>query len=604
MSIVVPREFPSPLRQAFEGSDKYQFSYSQAWQDIFVLVVLNGLIGGKYLEIGAGDARNINNTYLLERYFAWTGLSLDIDPRAVRSYKLHRRNRCELADACEADICNLLAAMDFGNHVDYLQVDIEPSTTSLVALKRVMQSGLRPRVVTFETDFYNPHVNSEISKQVRQESRDFMRRYGYELVAGDLGSTSSADPFEDWYVDPSQVEKSRLQVFENLPKEPMASEVALFKGPFIVATELYDGQGLGNQLWVYAVTRLAALKQGFDFGIGGRDNFKGQDFIEIDFGYLPGGGLTNEGGPPLKLPEGFRHYYSEQKLVHTPTLLDVSIADKKMWMLPPNTKVDGNFQSYEYLKDHEDLIRSWIVVKPQRVSDLSLCEDVCLVHVRGGDFKNLKNTALGPDYYRNSIAYVRSKFGVKRFVAITDDVSHAESVLPQGVEIHREIVNPSTSRTQARHHMGKNIEADFSYLKQSNYLIISNSSFAWWAAFLNTKCRVVVAPKFWAAHNNPLQIWSTAEIITPGFTYIDTQGRTYSAEECQSELRSDLQVGANNVVGGSVQLSNLREFVRGRLKFWAYLIRFWLIKSPVGKFVAIKFRSFVRHTDLTQVDKY
>lgn len=579
MAAVNVREFPSSLRQTFCRSDEFQFSYSQAWQDIFVLVVLDGLSGGRYLEIGAGDARSINNTYLLESCFGWTGLSLDIDPQAIRSYKMHRRNRCILADACEVDFSNLLSAEKFGSHVDYLQVDIEPSTNSLIALRRVMQSGLRPRVVTFETDFYDPQIQPEISQQVRQESRDFMRSYGYMLIAGDIGSTSSADPFEDWYVDPLQTDATRLQVFKNLPERPMSGEVALFKGPFIIATELYDGQGLGNQLWAYAVTRLAALMQGFDFGIGGRTNFKGHNWIDLDFGHPLRGGLSNEGGPPWRLPMGLKHYYSEQKFVNKSTGLDVSIADKKMWLLPPGTKVDGNFQSYEYLRGYEDLIRSWIRIQPQPVSDLSLDEDVCLVHVRGGDFKNLKNTALGAEYYRNSIAYVRSKFGVDRFVAITDDVNYAKALLPEGVEISEKTSHFSRSRDQARHHIGVNVERDFFCLTQAKYLIISSSSFAWWAAFLNTKRCVVVAPKFWAAYNSALKLWSTADIITPGFTYIDTTGNVFSSEECLSESRLHVGTETTVVTGGSYILSSFPQFARGKFQFWAYLIRFWLTKA-------------------------
>lgn len=576
MTAVKARKFPSSLRQTFFRSDEFQFSYSQAWQDIFVLVVLDGLSGGRYLEIGAGDARSINNTYLLESVYGWSGLSLDIDPRAVRSYKIHRRNRCVLADACEVDFHNLFSTEDFGSHVDYLQVDIEPSTNSLIALKRVMQSGLRPRVVTFETDFYDPEIPPEISQQVRQESREFMRSYGYVLIAGDIGTTSSADPFEDWYVDPVQTDATRLQAFNDVPEGPKSSEVTLFKGPFIIATELYDGQGLGNQLWAYVVTRLAALRQGFDFGIGGRTNFKGHNWIDIDFGCPLRGGMSNEGGPPWRLPLELQHYYSEQKLVNKSTGLDVSIADKKMWMLPPGTKVDGNFQSYEYLRGHEDLIRNWIRIQPQPVSDLSLDEDVCLVHVRGGDFKSLKNTALGAEYYRNSVAYVRSKFGVDKFMAITDDVNYAKGLLPQDVEISKETSYLLRSRNQARHHIGVNLERDFFCLTQAKYLIISNSSFAWWAAFLNTKCCVVVAPKFWAAHNSALKLWSTAEIITPGFTYIDSTGNAFSSDECLRESRLDARTEATDITCGNSMTSSFPRFARGKFQFWAYLVRFWL----------------------------
>ena len=52
----------------------------------------------------------------------------------------------------------------------------------------------------------------------------------------------------------------------------------------MIITELYNGQGLGNQLWCYAVTRVIAQKNGYDFGIMSRNKFKGSDFLELDFG--------------------------------------------------------------------------------------------------------------------------------------------------------------------------------------------------------------------------------------------------------------------------------------------------------------------------------
>ena len=35
----------------------------------------------------------------------------------------------------------------------------------------------------------------------------------------------------------------------------------------MIVTELYNGQGLGNQLFSYVMTRVLALDKGYDFGI-------------------------------------------------------------------------------------------------------------------------------------------------------------------------------------------------------------------------------------------------------------------------------------------------------------------------------------------------
>jgi hypothetical protein len=577
MLSVKPKKFPSPLKKSFPGSSRCGHSFSQAWQDIFVLVALDGLVGGRYVEIGAGDARSINNTYLLEKEFNWSGVSLDIDDKAIKSYKRHRRNPCVLMDACEADFSELLRKYGLNSRVDYLQVDIEPSTNSLRALVNFFESGTRPRVVTFETDFYDPNQSFEISEKVRSDSRLFMQDLGYQLVAGDVGSTSAANPFEDWYVDPKQVEVRRLEVLMVKPERPIASEQILFTGPFLTATELYEGQGLGNQLWAYAVTRLAAQHQGLQFAVSGKSRFKGRAFIDLDFGDDLGKGIGNQGGPPLSLPSGITNYYSELRAVDTKSGLDVSVQDPNLWKLPPNTKIDGNFQSFEYLRGNESLVRSWISIDDELRNRVNVDVSACYVHVRGGDFKGLKNTSLGASYYQSAINYLRDTFGVTQFVAVTDDPKFAESVLPSYVRVLKPSGDHGRDKSQARHHIGHEISQDFISLSKAKFLIISNSSFSWWAAFLNTDCSQVVAPKFWAAHESGLGIWSTGGILTPGFTYLDAQGNQFSSEECQEELlRSRRQVELT-YSGGTSELASLRQYLVGRLRFEWYRATFHLV---------------------------
>ena len=56
----------------------------------------------------------------------------------------------------------------------------------------------------------------------------------------------------------------------------------------MIITELYDGQGLGNQLWCYVTTRVIAKKNGYDFGIQSPEKFKGIYFIT---GQMPKTGI-------------------------------------------------------------------------------------------------------------------------------------------------------------------------------------------------------------------------------------------------------------------------------------------------------------------------
>ena len=51
----------------------------------------------------------------------------------------------------------------------------------------------------------------------------------------------------------------------------------------MVIYELKDGSGLGNQMWGYAVCRLIAKHKNCPFSIIGKEHWKGQGFLEIDF---------------------------------------------------------------------------------------------------------------------------------------------------------------------------------------------------------------------------------------------------------------------------------------------------------------------------------
>ena len=134
----------------------------------------------------------------------------------------------------------------------------------------------------------------------------------------------------------------------------------------MIVTELYNGQGLGNQLWCYIVTRVIASKNGYDFGIMSPNKFKGSDFIDIDFGKEIIGGSGPEGGPPNKLPNGIDSYYREKMTIEPTYNCDVSHLDEKLFNIKDNTKIDGIMQDENYIIDYKKEIIEWIKIKPEK----------------------------------------------------------------------------------------------------------------------------------------------------------------------------------------------------------------------------------------------
>ncbi len=301
----------------------------------------------------------------------------------------------------------------------------------------------------------------------------------------------------------------------------------------MICSELYNGQGLGNQLWNYVVARIIAQKKGCEFSILGKDEFKGQLFMDIDFGVTLTGGASPEGGPPSKLPNGIVNYYRERRENLIGTDKDISRTDLSLLKIPAHTKFDGNCQSTRYLTGRRHDILNWIRLKND-YTQYTTDENTCVIHLRCGDFVGLKDVFLPPSYYLNAMKRVEKLNPKVKFVCVTDQKNVAEQLLP-GVKIVGSANLNEKDRFMASHHHGGPIGIDFSYLMHAKYLIIPNSSFSWWAAYLNQRQKIVIAPKYWARFNVADGFWSTSDIITDGFLYADTDGNYFTAKQCWAE---------------------------------------------------------------------
>lgn len=296
----------------------------------------------------------------------------------------------------------------------------------------------------------------------------------------------------------------------------------------MIVTELYNGQGLGNQLWCYVVARVIADKKGYEFGIQSKHKFKGYEFIKMDFGKDVIGGSGPEGGPPQSLPNGIETYYKELTII-IPNGAYISKLDQKLLDIEDNTKIDGIMQSYDYIKDYKEKILSWIQIENN--SNVKVDDDVCLINVRGGDF--LSSTAvLYADYYNNAINVMKSK-GINKFLIVTDDPNYSRHILPN-IPIHGSSTMGYRDNTQASHHIGGPISIDFNLLNTAKHVIISASSFSWWAVWLNKNVENVIAPKYWAANKSSDGYWSCGDSLIDGWEYLHKES-IYSYDDCLKE---------------------------------------------------------------------
>lgn len=171
----------------------WNLSKSQVSQDLFVICALDGKRDGTYFEVGASVPVNNNNTYLLESKFGWRGISFELDGNLVNWFNDVRKNICIRADATNVDFMNIARLSGFGNHFDYLQLDIDPPRNTLKSLKSLDLNKISFSVVTYEHDSYTG------GEKERAESREILESHGYTRVLSDVRHDDKA--FEDWWVN-------------------------------------------------------------------------------------------------------------------------------------------------------------------------------------------------------------------------------------------------------------------------------------------------------------------------------------------------------------------------------------------------------------------
>jgi hypothetical protein len=182
------------FKYQFEGVDKIQFNYSQSYQDLFVLTVLNGKTEGSYLEIGSGSPTYISNTYLLEQKYGWTGLGIEQNNKLANEHKKNRKNLVINTDALKFDYFELDNYLSVST-IDYLQIDIEPAENNLKVLKKIPFDKYEFNVITYETDIY---VSSQ-NKNLAESARSYIKSFDYVLIKKDVKQNEKV--YEDWYVN-------------------------------------------------------------------------------------------------------------------------------------------------------------------------------------------------------------------------------------------------------------------------------------------------------------------------------------------------------------------------------------------------------------------
>ena len=203
--------------------------HGQAGQDEFVLNVLKFKTNGFFVEIGSNDPVFINNTFLLETQYNWTGIMIEAQEKlsggpnrgrdVLDLYKKERQHSHYIIDdARKVDYIKAFNEYNAPHNIDYLQLDLDVENYStldtLRKLDETVMDEYKFATVTFEHDLYRMTDHSINTKTL---SRKIFEKRGYKKVFDniivDFGchqtptcSNCSARPFEDWYIHPDLVD--------------------------------------------------------------------------------------------------------------------------------------------------------------------------------------------------------------------------------------------------------------------------------------------------------------------------------------------------------------------------------------------------------------
>ena len=129
----------------------------QAEQDKFIVNILNNKKNGYFIEIGSNHPVNINNTYLLEKYYDWKGIMIEYSNKLLNEYKILRQNSIHIInDATKINYHDLFKKNNVPVNIDYLQIDLEPTNGStLKTLEKInneVMDNYKFAIITFEHD--------------------------------------------------------------------------------------------------------------------------------------------------------------------------------------------------------------------------------------------------------------------------------------------------------------------------------------------------------------------------------------------------------------------------------------------------------------------
>lgn len=281
---------------------------------------------------------------------------------------------------------------------------------------------------------------------------------------------------------------------------------------------------LGNQLFQYAFiyaahkelnTPFFLIKDGNPLEIYRYFKLKSTFFYKIDRF------LFNYGGFKLFFSHYLRNLFYKGIIklsVSNETTIENTLNPANFRELKDGTVYTGYFQSEDYFKNYAEEIKDLFQIKDKfikkfekKFKHLFDTNHTVVIHIRKTDYTDLMHLNLGSSdlslpftYFQQLIQKIHTSQNI--YIFISDEIHN----------IKKEFANLENA-----YFSEENEITDFQFMLNANTCVISNSTFSWWAAYLNRRPdKKVFCPKYFLGY--VIKQEYPANIYPPNWTQVET----------------------------------------------------------------------------------
>jgi len=265
--------------------------------------------------------------------------------------------------------------------------------------------------------------------------------------------------------------------------------------------------GLGNQLFIYAAGAYLADKSGAELvldiskvGVGAVDHGKMILNFQLDCEINDYPSVTTKrfrlitrisnklaslSGRYRKLRDRLERRYTANSLGYESEFANLSQA----------RKISGYFQSYVYTDFVKDNLKETLILKSpsdwfKKQEKLIKEVNPIVLHMRRGDYLAAKDDfgVLGVKYYEAGVAILSTDYQNRNLWIFTDSPELIREEIAASKLSNAIVVIPPK---------GSNPNESMILMSRASDIVIGNSTYSWWAAYLASEKTNVIAPEKW-----------------------------------------------------------------------------------------------------------